>query len=777
VKSDTQDLKLLFVCVCSLLVAYFLVPARFSLHFNDFPNQYYYSAFGRNARIPVKIVGVAIDDYSLNHMPARWPWQRSVYASLLRNLDGQGARAIGFDVVLKGVSEDAQDTQVLVEALRSIKSKVVLGYDFDFKQMLPGSISEDIPQNLYLSGMLNTLQDEDSALRKSRVLCRVNNQVYYSFAVVMAGTYLGKSPAEVASSIRTVRDRRFLEYLNFEDDYFYVNYEVKQYQSSGTVPIVSFYDVLNNMDKLKAEWGADFLRDSLVLVYPAAEIRHDIHMTSLGKMPGGFVHLNGIINILSGTGVDSPGFIPCLFILASAAALFLVLRSGDFQLSLVAFAAVLFFNFVAALLLWHFHFKADFFRIILFSTLFFIGSGAYKSLEFLARLNAIKDRATIDPLRGVYTLRYFRYRLELEARRRKVYVLMVYLEHLKENTEDISVDRLKALWNRILPVLSKIHGCWATYSTDEIVGLSVEDQPRLEARMQPLKDELDDIFASLDQKVVIKACAVQFRKEWSVTEFLGALSLKARSLVAGALLIRDFQIVRPGQAASAQGAGDQAQLLDGLAEDIEEKNRQLLNLYEKLKVEHGKTKEAFYQIIMSLVNALEARDAYTQGHSQRVANYALALADKLGWQQDQKERLRKASLLHDLGKIGIPDAILHKRGQLTEEEFAVIKQHEILAVNILKPLTEIEDILPWILYHHEKWDGTGYPHGLGGDAIPLASQIIAVADVYDALTTGRDYKAAVNRADSIAILIKGKGTHFNPDLVDKFVPIISQVTP
>jgi putative nucleotidyltransferase with HDIG domain len=218
-------------------------------------------------------------------------------------------------------------------------------------------------------------------------------------------------------------------------------------------------------------------------------------------------------------------------------------------------------------------------------------------------------------------------------------------------------------------------------------------------------------------------------------------------------------------------------LLMGLDENIDEKNLQLLTLYDKLRKEHDKSKEAFFQIITSLVNALEARDSYTQGHSQRVTNYALKIAQKLGWSNEEIEKLRKASLLHDLGKIGIPDSILHKKGQLTEEEFGFIKKHEIFGVNILLPLKELESILPWIMYHHEKWDGSGYPHGLSAESIPMGAQIIAVSDVYDALTTGRDYKLALTPADAFNILIKSKGTHFNPQLVDIFVSLFPEQTP
>jgi putative nucleotidyltransferase with HDIG domain len=210
-------------------------------------------------------------------------------------------------------------------------------------------------------------------------------------------------------------------------------------------------------------------------------------------------------------------------------------------------------------------------------------------------------------------------------------------------------------------------------------------------------------------------------------------------------------------------------ILESLEEDIEEKNRQLLVLIENLNLEHAKTKEAFLGIIASLAKALEARDPYTEGHSQRVTNYALIMADKLGWQDELKEKLNSAALLHDLGKIGIPDSILHKKGLLTDEEYDFIKKHEVISIKILEPLKEIKDILPWIMHHHEKWDGSGYPHGLGGNSIPLGAQIIALADTFDAITTGRDYKKALSVEDALNEIIKFKGSQFNPQLVDIFV--------
>jgi len=350
----------------------------------------------------------------------------------------------------------------------------------------------------------------------------------------------------------------------------------------------------------------------------------------------------------------------------------------------------------------------------------------------------------------------------------------MHLKGFRELSDEITVERLKEIWSQIHDLLSRVNSCWAGYSSEEIIGFSYQDKPRLEAALTVLRNDISELFKSMGLPVDVKICAAEYTKDSIPSELFPALASQVRSLSADAFVMAAS--VKPYDKTSINGpaTADQELLLDGLAEDIEEKNQQLLDLYEKLKAEHDKTKDAFYQIITSLVNALEARDPYTKGHSNRVAEYALKMADRLGWPQDQKEKLRKASMLHDLGKIGIPDAILHKKGRLTNEEFNFIKQHEIFGVNILKPLKDIEDILPWILYHHEKWDGTGYPHGLGGDSIPLASQIISLADVYDALTTGRDYKKAMTKQEAIDIIMQGKGNSFSPRLADIFISILQE---
>jgi putative nucleotidyltransferase with HDIG domain len=215
--------------------------------------------------------------------------------------------------------------------------------------------------------------------------------------------------------------------------------------------------------------------------------------------------------------------------------------------------------------------------------------------------------------------------------------------------------------------------------------------------------------------------------------------------------------------------------LSSLYLDAEEKNIELLRFVKELKEAEKKTEEAYFQLISSLIAALESKDPYTKGHSQRVCDYAFMLAVNLNLSEEEKEVIRKAALLHDLGKIGIPDSILHKKGKLTEEEFSVIKEHEIFSAKILEPIKEFKDVIPSILHHHENFDGSGYPHGLAADFIPLGARIIAISDIFDALTTGRDYKYAMSIAEAVKELNNIKGKKLDPHLVDSFIEALKEL--
>lgn len=177
-------------------------------------------------------------------------------------------------------------------------------------------------------------------------------------------------------------------------------------------------------------------------------------------------------------------------------------------------------------------------------------------------------------------------------------------------------------------------------------------------------------------------------------------------------------------------------------------------------------------IVKGVVATLELKDPYTRGHSDRVANYSLILADALGkFNQEELKYFYYACLLHDVGKINIPDKILLKPGKLTDEEFTIIKSHPVVGAEILKDVEGIEYCIDVIKYHHERWDGKGYPEQLSGDNIPLLARITAIADAFDAMTSTRSYRSALTHEEAYRRIIEGKGSQFDPDLIEAFVSI------
>jgi diguanylate cyclase (GGDEF)-like protein len=177
-------------------------------------------------------------------------------------------------------------------------------------------------------------------------------------------------------------------------------------------------------------------------------------------------------------------------------------------------------------------------------------------------------------------------------------------------------------------------------------------------------------------------------------------------------------------------------------------------------------------IIYALAATVDAKDHYTYGHSRKVSDYSVAIAEALGLPQDRIATIRAASLLHDIGKVGIPDSILSKRGPLTDEEWEPVKVHPKLGVEILRHIIDLVNCLPAILHHHERYDGKGYPSGLKGNNIPLEGRILAVADAYDAMTSPRPYREQLSSQQAINELKRCAGTQFDPELVDVFSKLI-----
>jgi HD-GYP domain-containing protein (c-di-GMP phosphodiesterase class II) len=180
-------------------------------------------------------------------------------------------------------------------------------------------------------------------------------------------------------------------------------------------------------------------------------------------------------------------------------------------------------------------------------------------------------------------------------------------------------------------------------------------------------------------------------------------------------------------------------------------------------------RELFLGTVHALTSAIDAKDRYTCGHSERVGLLAAQMARALGLPEEEVERYRLAGMVHDVGKIGVPEAVLRKPGKLTDEEFAEIQKHPRIGHTILEGIPQMAAVLPGVLYHHERWDGRGYPEKLSGEAIPMIARVLGLADTFDAMSSHRSYRTARPRETVLAELVRCAGAQFDPGLVGTFV--------
>jgi len=197
-----------------------------------------------------------------------------------------------------------------------------------------------------------------------------------------------------------------------------------------------------------------------------------------------------------------------------------------------------------------------------------------------------------------------------------------------------------------------------------------------------------------------------------------------------------------------------------------EKNDKLVTDVQKA---YQEIKDAYATTLEGWSHAMEIRDRETQGHSKRVTELTIRMARRMGFSEEELVHIYRGALLHDIGKLGIPDDILNKPGPLDEHEMNIMRLHPQIAVDLISPIDYLKPALNIPRYHHEKWDGTGYPHGLVGETIPLEARIYAIIDVYDALTHDRPYRQKMSEKDALEFIKSQAGTHFDPAVLEVFL--------
>lgn len=204
-----------------------------------------------------------------------------------------------------------------------------------------------------------------------------------------------------------------------------------------------------------------------------------------------------------------------------------------------------------------------------------------------------------------------------------------------------------------------------------------------------------------------------------------------------------------------------------------EQMHEIKRINEMLKESKEQLERAYLDTIQSLRYAVEAKDPYTRGHSDRVSEYAVLIGRKMGLSEDEIKTLQIGGLFHDIGKIGVPDSILQKEAKLTDDEYSQIKNHPSIGAHILGEAEAFKDIIPIVKYHHERFDGRGYPSRLSGEKIPLLARITAVADTFDAMTSKRSYRNALDIQYVKEEIERCKGTQFDPKIAEVFLEILN----
>jgi HD-GYP domain-containing protein (c-di-GMP phosphodiesterase class II) len=291
-----------------------------------------------------------------------------------------------------------------------------------------------------------------------------------------------------------------------------------------------------------------------------------------------------------------------------------------------------------------------------------------------------------------------------------------------------------------------------TYSTIPDLAWTVIAQRSLEeARDDAGVKELN--AQALTFVLVVTAAAVILGYLFAV-----GISTPIRALAASTRAISRGEFHERARVRGAAEISELAQTFNNMAGDIE-------SYIARLKQAAEENRELFLGSIRMLAAAIDEKDPYTRGHSDRVAKYSVMVGQQLGLSAEELDRLRISALLHDVGKIGVDDRVLKKPGALTAEEFQIMKQHPSKGANIMRPVAQLKEMLPGIELHHEHVDGKGYPYGLKGDEIPMMARIIAVSDTLDAMTTNRPYQSAKEIDDALQVIRKLAGSKFDLKVV------------
>ena len=394
-------------------------------------------------------------------------------------------------------------------------------------------------------------------------------------------------------------------------------------------------------------------------------------------------------------------------------------------------------------------------------------------MKFLRSNKRLKEISLTDPHTELYNYRFLENAIEAEFYRAKRYaqtlsVIMLDIDYFK-SVNDVYGHRfgdvvLKQFAKELKKLVRRYDYVIRSGGEEFIIVSPNIDRRQALGLAQRLLESLSlSNFGDIKHSIRLKlSMAVASYPEDKIREGADLINLAER-------ILEKAKELGGNRVYSTEDIGKSKKVLEG---NNHSKNGELKHLRSKIDKLTKKTNQGLVESILALAKTIELKDHTTGEHVEHTVHYVTEISSALGLSHEESELVKQASILHDLGKIGISEKILNKKGKLDKKEYDEIKKHPQIAADILRPVQFLHGLIPFIFYHHERWDGKGYPSGIKGDEIPIGARIIAIADVYEALTSNRPYRKAYSKKKAVQIIKDGSGKQFDPRIVTAFLKVL-----
>jgi putative nucleotidyltransferase with HDIG domain len=715
-----------------------------------------------------KITIVAIDERSRRHLNKKWPWERHLTAKLVRNIASYGPKVIALDIVFSGKSEQAED-QALISAFKTHPS-VVLGYV------------------LRKNGEQKVLQD----FMDAGVALGFVNKPTRAGIVDRTRTYHVFHHKELALSLET---EIFLRYLNADKARLrasrkglFLDHELLVPSPGGIMPLnylvhPSRFNTVPASVVLEGKTNPDDFHNKIILVGVTDPLAHDEFPTPMGVWPGVTIIGNSLVMMLGKrfvyTASQSQNL---LFALILGYLILLLNRRPKFLLNTALTTLLLGLTFFSFLFLRARDIQFSYLAIVFSGTMAYLIPNVYKYLNLLYLTNRLKTLAITDPLTGFYAPRFFLLQLDHRLKSQGDFVFVgMRIKNYRELTLRLNFEQIKELTARFSQYLhsgvrDRFGKALFSRLSNETFAFVTEESRAGETRSF-LRDFLEKAqglewnLPGKNREITLQGCLIV--RSGGQTGTSNDLVYQMESLFERT---KEDQILSENllETGMEEKKLRDTDILEFIAYDWEEKNKDLEKGLKEILIANRRLDELNWGTLKALARAIDANSEWTAGHSERVTELALSLGRILGLSRKDMDNLHRAALLHDIGKIGTPAVLIDKSEPLTEEEYRLVREHPVIGARILEPIEPYAEVLPIVRQHHEWFNGEGYPDGLAGEAITLGARILAVADVYDALSSQRPYRPAMTPEEALGVIRERSGTHFDPHIVEAFVRVAAE---